>query len=236
MSESENTVARFERVSFRDEYGLLQNLDGVNFCVEPSDLAVVVLEPYNLSMPICELAQGLVFPDAGDVLFMNRSWREMSDFDSSSMRGSIGQVFREGGWVSNLTICDNILLAGLYHSNVTESDIMKRGVNLASQLGMSGLPLLRPDLVRSVERKKYQWVRAFVGRPRLILLECPEAGVRGSDVDSLFSLVDAAREGGCAVVWVTVDESVFSGKDIEISKSYKMNDSEMTLMVEDKDA
>lgn len=234
MCDEAKYILEFSGVSFSDENHLLSQLSGIDLKVRRSDLVLVLLERHNTESPLCDLAQGLLTPADGDVRFMGERWTDMPPRRQSDMRGRIGRVFDQGGWISNLSMYDNILLGRMYHSNLHENEILLQAKMIAHEVGLEDIPMLRPDILRAGDLKKYEWIRAFLGEPSLVLLQNPESNVRDSDVERLVNMVNKERERGCSVVWTTPDEKLFENRNINASLRCRMNDAEMMSIVEDE--
>jgi phospholipid/cholesterol/gamma-HCH transport system ATP-binding protein len=236
MSDDVKYILEFEGVGFRDEADMLPRLTGVDLKVKASDLVLILLERNNTVLPVCDLAQGLLSPTEGNIEFMGERWEDLNPACQSDRRGRIGRVFHGRGWISNLSVYDNIILSQMFHSARQESDVLAQAEELATELELTSIPMVRPDTLRADNLRKYQWVRAFLGSPALLLLQYPESGVKESDVLCLMKLVERTRAEGRAVIWTTLDEGLFENKDINASLRYKMNDNEMIPIAEDENA
>jgi phospholipid/cholesterol/gamma-HCH transport system ATP-binding protein len=236
MSDKAKYILEFEGVGFSDESDVSPQLTGVDLKVSASDLVFILLERNNTALPLCDLAQGLLSSTEGTIKFMGERWEDMSPSSQSDQRGRIGRVFHGRGWISSLTVCDNIILGQMFHASSKENDVVAQANELAHELELDSIPMVRPDTLRSDNLKKYQWVRALLGTPSLLLLQYPESSVKDSDVQRLAKLVERMREKGMAVIWTTLDTKLFEDKNINASLRYRMNDNEMIPIAEDKNA
>ncbi len=236
MSDKAKYILEFKGVGFSDEANILPRLTGIDMKVSASDLVFILLERNNTGLPLCDLAQGLLSPTEGIIKFMGERWEDMSPSSQSDRRGRIGRVFHGRGWISNLSVYDNIILGQMFHSSSKASDVVAQANEFAQELELDSIPMVRPDTLRSDSLKKYQWVRALLGTPSLLLLQYPESGVKDSDVQRLAKLVERMRAKGMAVIWTTLDTKLFENKNINASLRYKMNDNEMIPIAEDENA
>lgn len=155
--------------------------------------------------PLCDLAAGTLAPTQGTVRFMGEDWCATGPFRQSVLRGRIGRVFGGQAWVSNLSMTENVLLPQRHHTRRPEYDLAGDADALARAFGLSGMPTVRPEGVRPHDLMRWQWVRAFLGSPRLLLLEEPEAGVWEEHRPLLRERARRQAQEGCAVLWVTQD-------------------------------
>jgi phospholipid/cholesterol/gamma-HCH transport system ATP-binding protein len=160
-------------------------------------------------IPFAELASGLLEPAAGSVRFTGADWRAAGAYEQGRMRGRIGRVYETPAFISNLNLDENITLSQRHHTRRDEHDIMAEAARLAGMAGLSELPRGRPHTVRANVLRKAGWVRAFLGKPDLVVLEKPEHGVDGDDLRRLQDLARLAREWGGAVLWITDREAAW---------------------------
>lgn len=226
-------VIEFKDVSFREAGVHDSDVQGMNMVLGHSDLALVLVEQNHTGTIICDLAEGLLFPDAGEVRFMGKNWQDIGFSEQAEMRGLIGRVFDHRVWISNLSIVDNIVLSRRFHTLCPELELYAEAERLANEIGLSEIPAARPDVLRANELRLCEWIRAFMGSPQLLLLEGPDSGVGENHVAKLINLVKKATDGGCAVLWFTQDEELFNNRLLAPSVKYMMRGNKIIPARED---
>lgn len=169
----------------------------------PGTLTLIRVEEGSEQLPLADLAEGLLEPDGGRVLFLGEEWRAMSPERALRRRALIGRVFEGHGWISNLSVRENIALSTRHHTRRPDREILGEAGALARAFGLGGIPENRPDLVPHRDLRRAEWIRAFCGRPMLILLERPMQGVSPVHRPRLIGAVRDACTRGAAVVWLT---------------------------------
>jgi phospholipid/cholesterol/gamma-HCH transport system ATP-binding protein len=159
--------------------------------------------------PLCDLAAGILAPAQGTVRFMGEEWCAAGPFKQSALRGRIGRVFGGHAWISNLSVAENVLLPQRHHTRRQESALVEEANGLARAFGLEEMPAVRPEDVRPRDLMRWQWVRAFMGDPRLLLLEEPEAGVWEEHRLLLREGTRRQAQNGCAVLWVTREDAAW---------------------------
>jgi len=97
----------------------------------------------------------------------------------------------------------NILLQQSHHTRTDPDVLREQAARLAEQFGLPGLPngaiaeLSQGDLMRA------GFVRAFVGAPKLVILESPVQGLHRDLVPALLNRLSDVRDGGGAAIWLT---------------------------------
>lgn len=175
----------------------------VNFVVEEGALVIIKVEGGHQNSPFSSLAQGILRPGEGMVEFRGRPWSALTDSEVVQARGTMGRVFDEHAWISNISTLDNILLAGRYHSPDTDQMLLAEALQWCRRFGYSEIPFGRPTSVQPERLKVCQWIRACMQSPRLLLLEHPERNVSPNAVTLLAGAMDDLRQTGAGVMWVT---------------------------------
>lgn len=169
----------------------------------PGTLTLIRVEEGSERLPLADLAEGLLVPDEGRVLFLGEEWSAMPPDQVLRRRALIGRVFDGHGWISNLSVSDNISLSQRHHTRRPDREILEEAGALARAFGLGGVPGNLPALVPHRELRRAEWVRAFLGRPALILLERPMQGVAAEHLPRLIGAVRDACARGAAVLWLT---------------------------------
>ena len=220
-------ILEFCEVTWLTDSHNLMDLCDASFVLRPADLMLVQLPARSERVPICELAQGLTTPVRGSVRFEGVCWDDAHPHEQARMRGRIGRVFEWQGWVSNLNVAENVTLAQRHHTHRPEQEILEEAEDMARMLGLEGVPSLRPHLVRNSDLRLMEWVRAFLGRPALVLLEKPEVGAPSDSVERLLDLVSRARGAGSAVIWTSGGHYIWTHERLKDAAKYAIRGNRM---------
>ena len=174
----------------------------------PGTLTIIQMEPGNEQLPLADLATGLLCPAEGNVLFQGETWRAMPAEQVLQRRAQIGRVFDGHGWISNLNVNANVVLAQRHHTRRPDTEILAEAEALAHAFGLNELPKIRPALVTPRDLRRAEWIRGFLGHPRLVLLERPMQGVPLEHLPRLLDAVQEACARKAAVLWLTDNDRI----------------------------
>ena len=208
-------------------------MHAVNFALAAGEVLLVRVEEGHESLPLGDAACGLLAPTAGEVRFEGRPWIDRGPWDQARARGRIRRVFDHAGWVSNLEVKENVVLAELHHTRRHRAAIDAEAGRLAVRFGLPGLPDARPSNLRPGVLRRCEWVRAFLGHPALILLERPEWGVAPGEAACLWPAVEAAAGDGAAIVWLTGQPRVWEHRPKVALRHAAMHASRLATIEED---
>jgi phospholipid/cholesterol/gamma-HCH transport system ATP-binding protein len=160
-------------------------------------------------------------------MFRGEDWQGMSADHAAAQRGTIGRLFEDEGWISDVDVDQNIMLAQRHHTKRREEEILVEALKFARIFGLPGLPRGRPGKVRRWDLRKAACIRAFLGQPALIILEQPVRGVYADLMAPLVNAVQSARTHGAAVLWTVTDPQIWNYPGIHATTRAKMFGSEL---------
>src|SRR5258707_5593325 len=113
----------------------------ISLAMMPGDVALVEARDRRRAAWFADLCAGLVAASKGAVRFLGHDWVRMPDHYAAALRGRIGRVFADGGWIDFLDVPTNIMLPQLHHTRDDEKALRDRATELACAFGLPGLPL-----------------------------------------------------------------------------------------------
>lgn len=221
---------RFSNVTIESSAHYETGLWNSSFELNQGQLLLVRIERENERLPLADATEGLVPPAQGSVMFLGEDWQCMSADHAAAQRGTIGRLFEDEGWISDLEVDQNIMLAQRHHTLRSEQDIMEEALQLARVFGLPGLPRGRPGSMRRWDLRKAACIRAFLGQPALIILEQPVHGVYADLVAPLVNAVQSARKRGTAVLWTVTDPTMWSHPGILATTRARMFGSQLHMV------
>lgn len=205
----------FEHATFPPPAPSGLGIEDANLVLSAGDLVLIGCEPRSDRLaPLADGACGLIAPRQGRVVFAGKSWHGMSAVQSSRMRAQIGRVFDDGGWISSMDLDENIVLAQRHHSRRPDGQIREEADQLSRLFGLPGLPDGSLSQAHRDVLLKAACIRAFLGRPILLLLEMPTAGAHAEIMPGLMHSIGAARHRGAAVLWLTAETEAWNDPEI----------------------
>jgi phospholipid/cholesterol/gamma-HCH transport system ATP-binding protein len=121
-------------------------------------------------------------------------------------------------------VARRVLLGQMHHTRIPEAELRERASVLALRFSLPGLPsgparlLSEPDLLRAA------CVRAFLGDPRLLMLELPLAAQQDDLLPALLSAGAEARGRGAAVVWLAALSPAMRDPSIRPTQRLRLTD------------
>ncbi len=186
------------------EAGALPNV-ALDLVLMPGDCALIEAPDAGAATAFADLCSGMRGLRSGEARFMGYDWTALGPERAAALRGRIGRIHQRGAWIGTLDTHVNIMLARLHHTREPETAIAEAATELARRFGLPGLPLTRPDRLSEADLARAGCVRAFLGEPRLLLLESAIGADRPDITRPLLDLLSGALDRGAAAICFTRD-------------------------------
>ena len=222
-------ILEYIHVSARNEArGIL--LNDVSLKVHAGEIALIQLPQGTDDPGLAALSLGITEHESGHIRFLGREWHDNPNAERD--RNRIARVYQSGGWLTDLTIQENMTLAQQFHTRKKHRAILDQALKWAKRLELDSIPDQRTQTFRQDELKQFQFVRALFAEPKLLLLEEPMEDVPDELLDVLLNGVLLARqEYQPAIVWITTDPRVQSNKKLKsISQNYVLRNQTLSAV------
>jgi phospholipid/cholesterol/gamma-HCH transport system ATP-binding protein len=196
----------------------------ISLQLQPRDFVLIEAAEARQVPAFADLCSGLEELRAGRVSCLGHDWAQLPDEYAAALRGRIGRNFAAGAWLSFFDVETNILLPQLHHTRADRGRLRAEALVLALEFGLPGLPLDRPSGLAPDDLARAGLVRAFLGEPRLVLLEDPESGELDTVVSAVLNRVAAACDGGAAVAWLTSGRTLRADRFLPGHRRWRLTD------------
>jgi phospholipid/cholesterol/gamma-HCH transport system ATP-binding protein len=200
-------------------------LVAIDLVLSDGDFAVIEVPGARRGAALANLCCGLSPLMTGRVSFLGRDWRKTPDRLADALRGHIGRLFHLPLRPDCENVANRVLLARLHHSRIPEATLREEATDLALRFGLPGLPtgparqLTDSDLLRAA------CVRAFLGQPRLVILELPPLAQEDDLLAALLTVGAEARGRGVAVMWLAGAGPALRDRSVDCSHRLRLSDS-----------
>ncbi|MGD8882782.1 MAG: hypothetical protein PVI82_12875 [Desulfobacterales bacterium] len=220
--EKQRVILRFDDSVFTDTTGDVAKSDEVSLSVCGGDLVLIRLARLEQTAGFADACAGIIEPRSGSVRFLGRNWQDLPPDQANALRGRIGRVFKTGNWINHISLLDNMLLPQRHHTRRSTRQLCEEAGKLADQFGLPGIPLGLPGDIPAADLQRAACVRAFMGRPLLILLEEPTSGIFLEIISALMDAVREARDRGAAVIWLTRKGLIWNDQTLPVTRRYRL--------------
>nr|AAL50010.1 putative ATP-ase [Burkholderia cepacia] len=198
-------------------FGGLNVLTNVNISVPPGKI-VGLIGPNGSGKTTCfNIASGFLRPKAGSVVLDGQDVTQIS----VQRRGALGLVrtFQAPKVFEHMTVLEN-LMVGEYKSTRSGmfrfapelarrsqgvSRMRARATECARRFGIDKLLDTSAGLLPAGQRRVVELARAYIGGPRILLLDEPSSGLNSEEIETLRHWIKTLNEDGLTILLVSHD-------------------------------
>ena len=149
---------------------------------------------------------GMDRADRGSVEYRGRDLGRLSEREMAQLRArEFGFVFQQAHLIENLTLFENVLVAGLVGRKGTWEQVRERAEGLLDQMGVGGAAGRLPEAVSGGELQRAAIARAVVGSPGLLFCDEPTGALNRGSTEGVLDLLCGLNDQGQSILMVTHD-------------------------------
>lgn len=142
----------------------------------------------------------------GKLFFGEREISKYSENMLSKIRGEeFGFVFQDANLISNLTLEENVKVAGFLNKNRSEKDISEKIKKLFEKMNLTSAKDKFPNLTSGGENQRCAIARAVINEPEIIFADEPTGSLNRANSDEVMKLFTELNDGGQTILMVTHD-------------------------------
>lgn len=143
---------------------------------------------------------------AGKILYKEENICEFTEKQMAKLRADeFGFVFQQTHLVSNLTLLENVLVAGYVCEKQSKKETKEKALTLLSQMNLSDAENRVPSQVSGGEAQRAAIARAMIGSPKLIFADEPTGALNKTNSAEVLSLLTQLNASGQSILMVTHD-------------------------------
>lgn len=175
------------------KFGATTAVNGLDLTVNHAEVLALLGPNGAGKTTTVEMCEGFLVPDAGTVEVLGTDPRQ----DTDRLRGRIGVMLQGGGAYPGIRVGEMLRLAASYSADPLDPDWLLETVGLAGHARASYRRL------SGGQQQRLSLALALVGRPELVFLDEPTAGLDAQSRLAVWDLISALRQDGVSVVLTT---------------------------------
>ena len=182
-----------EVVGLEKHYGAVRAVDDLSLRVDTGEVFGILGPNGAGKTTTVEILEGYRAPDRGTVRVLGLD----PIVDGAQMRPQIGVMLQEGGLAPGIRAIEALRLFAAFYDNADDPERL---------LEVVGLEAARSTFVRRLsggQRQRLSLAIALVGRPRLLFLDEPTAGMDPHARATTWDLIRSLRDDGVTIVMTT---------------------------------
>lgn len=184
----------------------IQILKEISLSVYEGDFAVIMGASGAGKSTLLYALSGMDDITGGTVTFRGQPLNGISESRMAKLRAEeFGFVFQQTHLVSNLTLFENVAVAGYMGKFRSGKEISARAIKLLSQMQAEGAKDRLPSQVSGGEAQRAAIARAMINNPGLIFADEPTGALNKANSEAVLKLLTELNEEGQSILMVTHD-------------------------------
>jgi phospholipid/cholesterol/gamma-HCH transport system ATP-binding protein len=215
MKKTASKSAFIQFVGLEKSFGEKQIYKGVTLAIEKGETMVVLGGSGTGKTVMLKMLLGLMYPDAGQVLFDGKDVVPMNDEEVLQVRRRVGMLFQGGALFDSLSVAENVAYPLREHFDYPEDKIAQIVAEKLALVGLPGIEEMSPNDLSGGMKKRVSLARAIATNPEVLLYDEPTTGLDPTNTRRIDNLiVDMQKKLDVTSIVVTHDiQSAFRVAD-----------------------
>ncbi len=194
-------------------FGGLTAVDGVSADIAPGELVGLIGPNGAGKTTLFNLISGVTPPSSGEVAFDGRKLAGLRPFEVARL--GIARTFQNLRIFPNMTVFDNVSVGAIRDCGLRDAlferssprghAISEVSTEMLHKVGLAGVADELAANLSYGKRKMLEIARALAGRPRLLILDEPAAGLNDTETVELARFIETLRDEGLTILLVEHD-------------------------------
>ena len=143
---------------------------------------------------------------SGQVFYKGQELGTLSEKRMAALRASeFGFVFQQTHLVSNLTLFENVVVAGFLEKGKSEQAVRDRAEELLEQMNVEKAKDRLPSEASGGEAQRAAMATAMINKPGLLIADEPTGALNRKNSDEVLDLLTSLNREGQSILMVTHD-------------------------------
>lgn len=144
--------------------------------------------------------------DEGEIFYQQKEIANLNEKQMAALRSTeFGFVFQQTHLVSNLTLLENVTVAGYLNPNRTGKETDERAKQLLHSMHVEHAMDRFPSKVSGGEAQRAAIARAMINEPKLLFADEPTGALNRKNSDEVLSILSELHKKGQSILMVTHD-------------------------------
>lgn len=181
-------------------------LDMVDVDIYEQDFTIIMGSSGAGKSTLLYALSGMDAVTGGEVSYKGKEISRLKEKQMAKLRAEeFGFVFQQTHLVSNLTLFENVAVAGFVSKKGSTGEICERARTLLTQMGVEKAEDRLPSQVSGGEAQRAAIARAMIGNPGLLFADEPTGALNKSHTNEVLSLLTSLNHSGQSILMVTHD-------------------------------
>lgn len=183
-----------------------QILQSINVEIYQGDFTIIMGASGAGKSTLLYALSGMDSITGGEITYKDQKISSFSEKQMAALRAKeFGFVFQQTHLVSNLTLFENVAVAGYVSKTASPKEIQERTSRLLRQMHAERAADRLPAQVSGGEAQRAAIARAMIGDPGLIFADEPTGALNKTNSEEVLNLLSGLNQNGQSILMVTHD-------------------------------
>lgn len=183
-----------------------QVLNSISIDIFEGDFTVIMGPSGAGKSTLLYVLSGMDRISGGNVVYKEQEISSISEKKMAELRAKeFGFIFQQTNLVSNLTLFENVAVAGYVGKIGTNSEVQERAAHLLSQMNVEEARYRLPSHTSGGEAQRAAIARAMINKPGIIFADEPTGALNKSNTEDILNLLSMINSERQSVLLVTHD-------------------------------
>ena len=195
-------------------FGGLEALNGLSFSIDPHRIVSIIGPNGAGKTTLLNAITGVYTPDSGEILYQEKPISRLKPHQVAAL--GIHRTFQQSQLFSRMTILENTMVGmhpatrsgiwkGVLHlpgERKEEKETREKAERLLDFFGLLPKAGWMADQISIADQRRLEIARAMAGKPQLLLLDEPVAGLNIRETEAMGDLILRLKEKGQTIILV----------------------------------
>jgi len=197
-------ILKAEKLS--QQFGNVKVLDALDLEIYHGDFTVIMGASGAGKSTLLYVLSGMDTPSGGTVRFREQELEQMREREMCRLRArEFGFVFQQTRLVSNLTVAENLLVAGYNAGKEKPGEVRARTQKLMERLHIQKIAAHFPNEISGGEAQRAAVARAIINEPQILFADEPTGALNRANTEEILDIFTALHADGQDILMVTHD-------------------------------
>ena len=183
-----------------------QVLNDVNVEIYEGDFTVIMGSSGAGKSTLLYCLSGMDSVSDGEVIYQGKEISKYPEKEMAALRTKeFGFVFQQTHLVSNLTLFENVAVAGYVCRERKAKEVQEKATKLLGRMCVEDARTRFPSQVSGGEAQRAALARAVINHPSLVFADEPTGALNKSNSEEVLNLLTALHQEGQGILMVTHD-------------------------------
>ena len=181
-------------------------LDNIDMNIYEKDFTIITGSSGSGKSTLLYALSGMDSVTSGNVIYKGINICNLSEKKMANLRAKeFGFVFQQSHLVSNLTLLENVLVAGYVGEKAEGAEVRRQAEMLFKEMGIWEARMRLPSEVSGGEAQRTAIARAMINTPNIIWCDEPTGALNKSSSEEALNLLSKMNKEGQSILMVTHD-------------------------------